>query len=127
MKSPKAINRDLSRLRKLHEAAAISIMPNENARSFWKASAFAKDECAILAPAYLRRAGRCLLGQIRVDGLTDKEALENSMAVAEFLVAAVNHVIEQLHPGKFCPVCSHPKSEHENGCTVHGCECKEKP
>jgi len=115
---------DLVALRKLHESAALAIRPNENSRGPWKAKPFSNGEWSILAPAYLRRPHRMVLGEISIDGLTNKEASENSQAVAEFIVAAVNHVIEQIHPGKFCPDCSHPMSEHTTGCTVFQCKCK---
>jgi hypothetical protein len=114
----------LARLRELHEAAALAIRPNENSRGPWQAKRVIDPECSILAPAYLRRPHRMMLGEISIDGLTEDEARENSSAVAEFIVACVNHVIEQLHPAEFCPECSHPTSEHTTGCTVLHCRCR---
>jgi hypothetical protein len=114
----------LEKLRELHEAAALAMKPNENARGPWKAAPFSDDEAMILAPAYKRRPHRMVLGEISIDGMTNEEARASSMAVAEFVVAAVNHVIEELHPGEFCPACSHPMELHTTGCTVLHCNCK---
>lgn len=116
-------NDPIERLRRLHEAAALAIRPNENSRGPWKSKRVIDPECSILAPAYLRRPHRMLLGEISIDGLTEDEARANSQAIADFMVAFVNHVIEQLHPGKFCHECSHAMSEHTTGCTVLHCKC----